>query len=102
MNPTKIVLFLVIVAILYYSWTNHWFMESMAPLNTGTFPNNYPRGKCNSGSFNRSSCEVGTCPLKSTVSNKEYCAIQCAQDPDEGIRNKCYDQCMDMMNGGCR
>lgn len=101
MTLTKIVLFLVVVAILYYMWV-YWSVESMAPLDTGTYLNNYPRGKCNAGSFNRNTCEVGTCPLQSTISNKEYCVIQCAQDPDERIRNKCFRECMDMMNGGCR
>ena len=102
MNLIKIVLFLIIVAVVCYMWFNYWFMEGMAPLNAGTYPNNYPRGKCNSGNFNRSSCEVGPCPLESTVSNKEYCTIQCAQDPDEQIRSKCYHQCIGMMNCGCR
>ena len=102
MNLVKILIVLLVIAALYYMWKNQWFVESMGPLDTGTFPNNYPRGQCNAGSMERTSCEVGTCPLESTISNKEYCMIQCAQDPDEKIRNKCYQQCMGMMNCGCR
>lgn len=102
MDLIKILLLLAVIVIVYYLWINHWFIEPMAPLGTGTFPNNYPRGGCNPGRFNRTSCEIGTCPLESTISNTEYCAIQCAQDPDEKIRNQCFQQCIEMMDNGCR
>jgi hypothetical protein len=98
----KILIALAVIAVIYYMWRNQWFAETMGPLDTGVFPNHYPRGRCNAGNMGRTSCEVGTCPLESTISNKEYCAIQCAQDPDKQIRDKCYDQCVDMMDCGCR
>lgn len=75
--------------------------EGMAPLNYGTYQNNYPRGRCKSGSMKRTSCEVGSCPLGTTVTNERYCGIQCAQDPDPESRADCYAYCMDMMENGC-
>jgi hypothetical protein len=68
---------------------------SGAPLDFGTFPNNYPRGECRTGDFSkRTSCEVGNCHLGTTVSDQQFCRIQCAQDPDAAERQECYDVCM--------
>lgn len=70
-------------------------VENMAPLDFGTFKNNYPRGECRTGKFwERSDCEVGNCPLGTTVSDQQYCRIQCAQDPDPLERKECYEHCM--------
>lgn len=70
-------------------------VEGMAPLNFGTFYNNYPRGECQTGKFlERKPCEVGNCPLGTTVSDQQFCRIQCAQDPDGDERQVCYDVCM--------
>ena len=70
-------------------------VEGMAPLNFGTFIDNYPRGECRTGKFwERKSCEVGNCPLGTTVDNPDFCRIQCAQDPDGDERQKCYEVCM--------
>lgn len=69
--------------------------DGMAPLDFGTFYNNYPRGQCQTGKFSeRKSCEVGNCPLGSTISDQQFCRIQCAQDPDATERQKCLDVCM--------
>lgn len=69
--------------------------EGMAPLNFGTFYDNYPRGQCRTGKFwERKSCEVGNCPLGTTVSDQQFCHIQCAQDPDPEERQRCYEVCM--------
>ncbi|VBB18662.1 hypothetical protein YASMINEVIRUS_1193 [Yasminevirus sp. GU-2018] len=75
--------------------------EGMAPLDAGTYENNYPRGRCRKGSMKRTSCEIGNCPLGTTVTNERFCGIQCAQDPDPESRQQCYDYCMNMMKGGC-
>lgn len=71
--------------------------ESMAPLNTGTYKNKYPRGRCRRGSFKRSECMVGNCPLGTTVTDDRYCGIQCAQELDKRDRDRCHDYCMGMM-----
>jgi hypothetical protein len=71
--------------------------ETMAPLNFGTYENNYPRGEYNKGSFKHSECSVGNCPLGTTITDERYCGIQCAQDPDPVSRKECYDYCMNMM-----
>lgn len=73
--------------------------ERMAPLNEGTYDNPYPRGRCNRGSFKRRACEVGTCPLDTTVTDRRYCEIQCAQESDRKDRRRCEKHCMDMMVG---
>jgi hypothetical protein len=70
-------------------------VEGMAPLDFGTFHNNYPRGECQTGKFwERKPCEVGNCPLGTTVSDQQFCRIQCAQDPDAEERQECYEFCM--------
>ena len=70
-------------------------IENMAPLDFGTYENTYPRGECRTGKFlERSDCEIGNCPLGSTVSDQQFCRIQCAQDPDPSERQACYDHCM--------
>jgi hypothetical protein len=75
--------------------------EGMAPLNYGTYINKYPRGRCDRTRVKNSTCSIGNCPIGTTITNDRYCKIQCAQDPDPAIRDECYDECMDMMNGGC-
>jgi hypothetical protein len=69
--------------------------EHMAPIGFGTYKNNYPRGECRTGEFwKRKDCEIGNCNLGTTVSDKEFCRIQCAQDPDPLERQECYKVCM--------
>lgn len=76
-------------------YTNVNKYEHMAPLDFGTYKDNYPRGECRTGKFlKRKSCEVGNCNLGTTVSDQQYCRIQCAQDPDPQERQECYDVCM--------
>ena len=99
--------FLVIVIILllcgacgyslYHDKSSTVMTEEMAPLNEGTYVNPYPRGGCNRGSFKRSDCEIGTCPLGTTVTDARYCGIQCAQEPDRKDKRRCEKHCMDMM-----
>jgi hypothetical protein len=97
---TIIVIILIILVLCYMCGGSQWgYNEGMAPLNYGTFKNNYPRGKCNTGSYKYEPCEIGNCPLGTTITDKRYCAIQCAQDPDPNERKKCYDYCMGMMKG---
>jgi len=70
-------------------------VEHMAPLDFGTYENPYPRGACHSGNvYARSDCMVGNCNLESSISDDEYCKMQCAQDPDPMERAKCYERCM--------
>lgn len=72
--------------------------EHMAPLGWGSYKNTtYPVGGCDIGTLERSDCEVGNCPLGSTVSDERFCGIQCAQDPDVKTRAECYNDCMGMM-----
>lgn len=82
---------------LYHDKHSAVMTEEMAPLNEGTFINRYPRGGCNRGSFKRSDCEVGTCPLGTTVTDTRYCGIQCAQEPDRKDKRRCEKDCMNMM-----
>lgn len=67
----------------------------------GMFANNYGYGKCAHNVTGRSECEVGTCPIGSTISNAEFCNIQCSQDPLQEIRDSCTRECVDMMENGC-
>lgn len=104
-KQTTALIIIGVAAILYYLF----FIckkdtEHMAPLNDSqtTFKNNYPRGRCNMGSFKRSDCSVGNCPIGSPISNKQFCDIQCAQGVGKKDRKKCYDICMRQMKGGCR
>lgn len=77
------------------SYENMGRVEHMAPLNFGTFEDNYPRGECRTGEYwKRKPCEVGNCPLSTTVSDQQFCRIQCAQDPDPLERQDCYDNCI--------
>jgi len=76
--------------------------EHMAPLDWGTFPNNYPRGECCTGSLEEKACEVGNCPLGTTVTHKEYCEITHAQDSDPVARIRNIDRCVcEMSDGSC-
>jgi hypothetical protein len=67
----------------------------------GMFANNYGYGKCAHNVTGRSECEVGTCPIGSTISNAEFCNIQCSQDPLQEIQDSCTRECIDMMDNGC-
>jgi hypothetical protein len=76
-------------------------IETMAPLSFGTYQNNYPRGSCNVGSFARTDCMVGNCPIDSMVTDKTYCKLQCAQDPDQELRADCERYCEEMLTNNC-
>lgn len=89
---------LILVSIVYRGWKNGNNMEHMAPLDFGTYKDNYPRGECRTGKFlERKPCEVGNCPLGTTVSDEQYCYIQCAQDPDPQEREECVVKCLNYM-----
>jgi hypothetical protein len=94
-----LILLLIVVVLFLFSMSNGATQtnEYMAPLNFGTYKNNYPRGNCKTGSFERSDCSVGNCPLGTTVTDDRYCNIQCAQELDEKDRKKCHDYCMNMV-----
>ena len=94
----KLIHIILVMAIVYIIWDPDLciIFERFAPLTQGTFPNNYSVGKCNVD-FSRSDCMVGNCPLGSTISNKEYCNIQCAQEPDKKLRDECEKHCMNLM-----
>lgn len=71
-------------------------VEHMAPLDFGTFVDNYPRGECRTGKYwERSDCEVGNCNLGTTIDSDQFCRIQCAQDPDPLERQECFARCID-------
>jgi hypothetical protein len=94
---------IVIIAFIYnYVTERYTLSENMAPIGYGSFKNDYPYGKCNTGSFERTSCMTGNCPLQSTITNEQYCDIQCAQDPDAKLRKDCTKSCMKQMINGCR
>lgn len=95
-NIVHIILAVILLWFIYSACTNN-VCEGMAPLNTGTYKNNYTVGKCNTD-FKRTDCMVGNCPLGSTISNTEYCSLQCAQDPDATIRQECENTCMKIMS----
>lgn len=71
--------------------------EGMAPLGWGSYKPDYAYGVCDPGSFERSSCEIGNCPLGTTVSNERYCGIVHAQDSDPKERTENIKRCIDMM-----
>lgn len=117
MSPDNIILILVLATLVMFvykgcgckggidpSKTGKEIRENMydvssnngAPLDFGTFADNYPRGECRTGKFEkRSDCEVGNCNLGTTVTDKQYCVIQCAQDPDPLEREECFNKCID-------
>lgn len=74
--------------------------EGMAPLGWGSFPNNYPRGECETGSFKSGPCEIGNCPLETTVSHERYCGIVHSQDSDPVSRHENIARCIDEMKDG--
>jgi hypothetical protein len=77
--------------------TNDQDLEHMAPIDYATFKNKTPYGRCSQGNMKRTDCEVGNCPLGTTVSDQTFCEIQCAQEPDPKLKAQCYNHCMDMM-----
>lgn len=108
MCPADIVallIVLILVTIVYKGWgivdprlDLDQSIEHMAPLDFGTYELNYPRGECRTGRFlERTECEIGNCPLGTTVTDKEYCSIQCAQDPDPVEREECFNRCMNSL-----
>jgi len=74
--------------------------ETMAPLGWGTYPNNYPRGRCIQESLRRRSCEIGSCPLQGTINHERYCGIVHAQDSDAETRYENISRCVNEMNEG--
>ena len=99
-DKTSLILgFAVIILLYYYFYDN---AEHMAPLNYGTYKNDsYPPGGCNVKSLKRTDCMVGNCPLKSTVTDDQFCHIQSAQGIDRAERDKYFKKCKVMMEG-CR
>ena len=70
----------------------------MAPLGWGSYkPTDYTYGVCNQGPYESSSCEIGNCPLGTTVTDERYCGIVHAQDSDPMTRTKNTKQCVKMM-----
>jgi len=76
-------------------------IEKMAPLSFGTYQNNYSKGSCNAGSFARTDCMIGNCPINSTIADETYCKLQCAQDPDQELRADCEKYCSEMLTNNC-
>lgn len=72
-------------------------IEYMAPLYWGTYDDVYKYGTCNIGSMERSACEIGSCPLGTTVTNEEYCNITHAQDQDPIDRINNVKKCISML-----
>jgi hypothetical protein len=89
---------ILIVAILYFIRCLCVRKEGMASLETGTYENTYPVGKCNSEDFKRTDCMVGNCPTGTAITDEHYCYLQCAQEPDPKLRKDCNNHCMEMMN----
>ena len=98
MRTEDIIIVACLVLILIYMYNKSYHssnVENMAPLGFGTFRDNYPRGECRTGNYmKRKPCETGNCHLGSSVSDKQYCMIQCAQDPDPKERQECFEVCM--------
>lgn len=109
MNNIEKIMIMLLVFLVCYLWISEKFMkktvtnidseELMAPLDTGTYDTGVQYGVCNKGSFEKSSCSVGNCPLETTVTDDRYCAIQCAQEVDDADRKKCHAYCMKMIKG---
>jgi hypothetical protein len=75
--------------------------ENMGMTHTGTYiVDTVNSGKCNS-TIHTSECDVGSCPIGSNVTNREYCYIDCAQEVLDSDRKKCMIECLDMMSS-CR
>jgi len=83
LNLLHIILF---IAVIYFIRCACVRREGMAPLETGTYENNYPVGKCNVN-----------CSSGSTITDEHYCYIQCAPDSDSKLRQECTTHCMEMM-----
>jgi hypothetical protein len=103
MNCSKVFLIIMFIAalllLLFYPTSGNGY-EPMAPLNTGTYPNNYPKGRCIKPSFEREPCMVGNCPLGTSVDQKTYCKIQCSQESDIKRRDECEKRCAEMIDDG--
>ncbi|AYV77581.1 MAG: hypothetical protein Dasosvirus9_5 [Dasosvirus sp.] len=88
-------LLIVIVLCLCYSSFNP-NMEMMAPLDFGTYNNNYPRGACQDKPSG-SDCNTAECKIESNISNDKFCAVQCAQGVTQDERKGCFNKCSEMM-----
>jgi hypothetical protein len=104
MDKYGALLILFIVVVVYFTFFNNWHLsssvdseEGMAPLNYGTYHNPYLRGGCDKGSFKKTACSIGNCPMGTTVSDERYCGIMCAQEVEKADRDDCNDYCMDMV-----
>jgi hypothetical protein len=106
MDKYGTLLILLIVVVCYFSFFRGSYdensikaesKEGMAPLDYGSYDNPYLRGGCAKGSFKRTACSLGNCPLGTTISDKRYCGIMCAQEVEKEDRRKCNDYCMDMV-----
>lgn len=108
MSLLDLLVIVVIALCIYLFWKKYISVsgtaivktEGMAPLNFGTYPNNYPRGRCIQGSPGRRSCETGNCSLQGTISHARYCGIVHAQDSDAETRYENISRCVDEMNEG--
>lgn len=87
-----VLVFIVIIAVLFSQR-----VEPMAPLDFGTFKNDYPVGRCVKGSLERSPCMIGNCPIGTNITNSQYCDIDCAQISDPVTKTKCTKKCISMM-----
>ncbi len=89
-----VVLMIVIIIVAMFMGRKN---ESMASLDFGTFKNNYPFGRCNTGSVKRSPCMIGNCPIGTNITDKEYCDINCAQISDPEMKQSCTNTCLNLM-----
>jgi hypothetical protein len=91
-----IIIGIVLIAMVIF-YPKFFVIENMAPLDYGTYENKYPRGKCDVPTMKRSSCMVGNCPLGTTVDDKMFCHIECAQISDPNERQACEKKCMELL-----
>ena len=87
----------LVVLVIFIMYHRRQVKETMAPLDFGSFPNNYPRGRCEKGSLKRSPCMVGNCPIGTSITDPEYCAIDCAQISDPITKRVCNEGCLNLM-----
>lgn len=106
MGLFDLILIIAIIACLIIFWNKYGrttisvTTENMAPLDFGSYPNNYPRGECVTGSMRRKECEIGSCNLYAPISHERYCGIVHAQDSDPEIRHENIRRCIDEMADG--
>jgi hypothetical protein len=61
---------------------------------------NYQYRENNQDQYNRDSCEVGNCPMGTTISHERYCGIVHSQDSDPQSRRNNINRCIDEMKDG--